>query len=248
MRPAARLKKRFFFHALVPGDLNLAEGQLEYYNRSFRADDPGEAPFMEQLLLIGFGWLLGLLAPAIQKKIGQRYRANELKEAIGSELHEHRFRMAVVSYKMRTRDGELSDEFLSWFEKVLLGYKGPEAKSSFLEMVVTSRRMLVEERRQFLLSRRDPNAGVALVKYAVPLLEAHVGEISIFPMAFQSATLRVKGQVDIYNQQVLYLQGQFDKTFATSISERNLATLKANLETGYQDLGDRARLIADMIG
>ena len=203
---------------------------------------------MEQLLLISFGWLLGLLAPAIQKKIGQRYRANELKEAIVAELQEHRFRMAVVSYKMRTRDGELSDEFLSWFEKVLLSYKGPETKSAFLEMVAASRRLPVEERRQFLLSRRDPNVGVALVAYAVPLLEAHMGEISIFPMIFQTATLRVKGQVDIYNQQVVYLQGQFDKTFVTSISERNLANLKANLEIGYQDLGNRARLIADLIG
>jgi hypothetical protein len=41
---------------------------------------------IQALLLVLFGWLLGLLAPAIQDRIRQNYRAGELRKAIMLEL------------------------------------------------------------------------------------------------------------------------------------------------------------------
>ena len=43
---------------------------------------------MQSLLLVLFGWLLGLLAPAIQGRIRRKYRAGELRNAITVELNE----------------------------------------------------------------------------------------------------------------------------------------------------------------
>jgi hypothetical protein len=42
---------------------------------------------MQSLLLLLFVWLLGLLAPAIQDRIRQKYRAAELRNAITLELN-----------------------------------------------------------------------------------------------------------------------------------------------------------------
>lgn len=67
---------------------------------------------MQSLLLVLFGWLLGLLAPAIQDRIRQKYRAGELCNAIKGELNEFKVRLALVSYLMWHHLGPLTDDQL----------------------------------------------------------------------------------------------------------------------------------------
>lgn len=56
---------------------------------------------MEQLVYIAFGWLLGLLAPSIVRRIERVYRADELRTAITAELEELQHKMTFVTYKLR---------------------------------------------------------------------------------------------------------------------------------------------------
>ena len=74
---------------------------------------------MQSLLLVVFGWLLGLLAPAIQDRIRQKYRAGELRSAIAGELSELKVKMALVSYLMWHHLEPLTDDQLGWLESVL---------------------------------------------------------------------------------------------------------------------------------
>jgi hypothetical protein len=60
------------------------------------------------LLLILFGWLLGLLAPAIQNRIRSHYRANELKQALLAEMSELQYKMALFAYLMWDHLGPLT--------------------------------------------------------------------------------------------------------------------------------------------
>jgi hypothetical protein len=80
---------------------------------------------MQSVLLVLFGWLLGLLAPAIQDRIRQKYRAGELGNAIKGELSELKIKMALVSYLMWHHLGPLTDDQLGWLESILRGYHGP---------------------------------------------------------------------------------------------------------------------------
>jgi hypothetical protein len=86
-----------------------------------------------------------------------------------------------------------------------------------------------------------------LLQYSIPFVTAHMGDISLYPVPFQSAVIRIKDQLDMYNQRVAYLQNLHDKTFDTSLTELNRSIVISNLEKGYRDLADQAAFIVDAI-
>ena len=69
----------------------------------------------------------------------------------------------------------------------------------------------------------------------------------LHPVPFQSAVIRIKDQLDMYNQRVANLQKLHDKTFETSLTELNRSVVISNLEKGYRDLADQTAFIADAI-
>lgn len=198
-------------------------------------------------LSIGFGWLLGLFAPLISDWFRQRIRARKLRAALAGELHELQYKMALVSMKVHQRFGNITDDWLTWFETVVRNYSGLEATSESVELATLLRKVSEQERKVYLLRDRKPNRGLGLMQYDLPFLNAHVGEISIFPIPFQSALLRIKNNLDLFNQLVTSLQRSFDQTFDSSLSPENRQSLVSNLEQGYEALARRAEVIAKVI-
>ena len=54
---------------------------------------------------------------------------------------------------------------------------------------------------------------------------------------------RIKGQLDLFNQQVTFLQKQYERTFDTGITIENRRNLDRNLEDGYARLSGFAEQI-----
>jgi hypothetical protein len=201
----------------------------------------------EQLLYITFGWLLGLLAPAIVERIRKEHRRSELTVAIQAELHELQYKMAFCSHKLNSHLATVTDRHLAWLEQIVRHYTGPNPKAGVLNALAEYRKVTEEERRQALAMKRDPNVGVGLLQYSLPFLTAHLADASLFPVPFQSALIRIKDQLDMYNQNAEYLQKLHDKTFDASLTEQNRSIVVSNLERGYRDLADQAAFIADAI-
>lgn len=89
-------------------------------------------------------------------------------------------------------------------------------------------------------------AGLHIHKeYTTPLLTAHIGDLSIFPIPFQVAILRVKGQLDRFNQHVEFVQKRHDMTF--DVSSANRHNVLSDLKKGYEQLASIAKRIADSI-
>jgi hypothetical protein len=65
-------------------------------------------------LLLIFGWLLGLLSPAIVDEIRRRRETAAVRAALKSELHELRYRLGLAVYFLRMRFGEVDRDFLVW--------------------------------------------------------------------------------------------------------------------------------------
>lgn len=202
---------------------------------------------LEQFAYLTFGWLLGLLAPAIQERIRRRYRVSELMAGIRAELHELQYTMALVSHKLSTHVGTANDEHLAWLEKIAHDYKGPNPTSGILAAVLAHRKIPEEQRLQALTLIRSQDGAVGLMQYSIPFVNAHLGDISLFPVAFQTAVFRVKSQLDIFNQRVLIQQKYLDKTFDTVLAGPNHDAIVSGLQEGYTDLADQSKRIADGI-
>jgi hypothetical protein len=197
------------------------------------------------LLTLLLGWLLGLLGPAIVDRIKRTYRVTEITRAILNELDELQYNMALAAYLLCRRTDSLTDNWLDWMEPIIRSYHGPIANPGTPEAVRLIRTVPVKDRIK-LVPREELSRGLSIKAYSVPLLTAHIAEISIFPVPFQAAVLRIKGQLDGYNQHLAYLQGQFDKTFTVS-DPASHAALVSNMEKGYRELAAIARITGDLI-
>lgn len=202
---------------------------------------------MQSLLLVLFGWLLGLLAPAIQDRIRQKYRAGELRQAIKVELDELRYTMALFAFLMWRHLAPLTDDQLVWLESVVRNYSGPAANPETLDAISSLRKMSERDRRQVFIQSQKPFTAPYPKEYAAPFLAAHVGDLSVLPVPFQAAALRIKGQVDILNQHVLLVQKRHDKTFDSSLSQESREAILSDLKNGYEQLAEMAKRIADAI-
>ena len=143
--------------------------------------------------------------------------------------------------------GTVTDRHLAWLEQIVRNYRGPNSKAGMLNALVEYRKVPEEARRQGLAMTRDPNVGVYMLQYSIPFVTAHLSEISLYPVPFQSAVIRIKDQLDMYNQRVAHLQHLHDKTFETSLTERNRLIVISNLDKSYRDLADQTAFVVDAI-
>ncbi len=202
---------------------------------------------MQQVLLIVCGWLLGLLSPAIVEQIRKNYRRAELTAAILVELHELQYKVALVAYRLNCHNQTLTDEFLNWIERIVINYKGPNPKDGMLEMIAGLQKAEQDQRARVLAFLRKPGKGVGMVQYSLSFIDAHLGEIALYPIPFQMGIVHIREQLNMYNQRIVIQQRYLEKTFDSSLSDDNRAAIVDDLESGYLDLAGRTRQIADAI-
>ena len=80
---------------------------------------------IEKLLLLAFGWLLGMLGPAVTEAIKRRRENSQVRVALVAELREVSYRLALANYLINIHFGTVDRAYLQWFESVTSGYDGP---------------------------------------------------------------------------------------------------------------------------
>ena len=203
--------------------------------------------YLKQILMLLFGWSMGLFSPIIVDRIHRRYRRRELMQAVVDELSGLQFIMALVAWKHRVRNAEVTDDFL---DRIVLpcaeSYAGPDRDQGWIETLRRSRAMPENARKALHQSMRMPNQGMFLKQYGLPLILSQLTDLAICPLHFQRAVLHIRYNLDLFNQSVPLLQSLLERTF-TELSSESRAEIEENLENGYRETGDRAELLVNAI-
>lgn len=202
---------------------------------------------MEQLFTLLLGWLLGLLSPGIAERIRRSYRIKDVTNALIAELNEVKYNLALTAYLLCGRLAMLDNEALDWMVGVISTYTGPVADPRMAEAIKAIRAIAEPDRLRLYSVRVDSGCGLSLKTIPLPLLDAHLAEISLFPVPFQAMIMRIKGQIDVYNQHVESLQRQFEMTFTVTDNSNNQA-LRGNQVEGFRALAGMAKMAATLIG
>jgi hypothetical protein len=155
--------------------------------------------------------------------------------------------MACVHYLLIVHLASATDEHLEWMWRIVTGYTGPNPVSGVQKAIEELRTVPQQVRDQAFATMRDPTKAKGMVQYSLPFLSAQLANISIYPVPFQSAVLRIKDQVDMFNQRVAALDVLRAKTFDASLSAENHAAVISGIAKGERDLAVQSRLIADAI-
>lgn len=229
----------------------LAGGTKPTYIRLLeRANDMADSSHSDlyAILLIFFGWLLGLLAPIIIDAIKKKYRNAEIRKAILAELHEARNRLAGTIFLIETRFGTVNRQLLEWMLSASESYRGPNPKG---ESIGAIREGLAQNDAQIAAAAQQAKAtaggALAVKKFSTGYLDSRLADLGGFSEQAQRLLIDIRARFDLYNQEVDQARYFFELTFQAGISSENHALASQSTKTAYQNLLPQARQIIEHI-
>lgn len=190
------------------------------------------------VLLILLGWLLGTLSPGLGRAILRGYRRRELKAGFAKECVELRFTLAAALHLYRSNRRELDEATVALVKPIFLSYPGVDDR----ELVDSLRELLSKPSAEVVkvLNERPPkaNSGAWPMPYELPLLEAHLGELTLLTVVNQEQLMRIRAELQLFNEQVAYVRRLIDRTFEAQ--GENHAINAANLVVGERNLAVRS--------
>ncbi len=158
---------------------------------------------------------------------------------------ELQYMMAMNAYLMRSDAGPLTNAFLDWICPIARNYHGPAASPELADFIVQLRNLSEQEREAVFKARYKANRGLYPKQQCLPFVTAHFGELSVFPLQFQAAILRVKGQLELFNQHVAFVQKRHDMTF--TVTKEQYERVANDFRDGIAQLAYMAEQIATAI-
>lgn len=203
--------------------------------------------FLEKLVILFIGWLLGLLGPAIVDGI-RRKRENKLgRTAILSELRDVGSVLAIATYAVRSKEGNVDRAHLEWLKSYLEGSEQTESNIGFIQRASAFLEWSDEEivERFKYMALPDGKSGM-LQKYPVPLLDSRVSALWSFDTDFQRRLLDIKLRMSRLDDMVERQRKLHDLTF-TNLDDGNRKAVQENIRENALFYAQNAKLVADLI-
>lgn len=195
------------------------------------------------------GWGLGVLNTLGVDWYRRHREDSETRKAIRNELWELRYRMAAVVFTIRSNLGTIDRATLEWLHPIVLNYNGLYASD---HLAANIGKILTKTDPEIAaLAQKDkspPEMGMALKKYAAPLLDSKFTLVSTFPIALQTRLLEVRALLNMYNEEVDQARFYFRMTFDKHENEGNYDRAVANLVSTHKHAANTAQRIVDHIG
>jgi hypothetical protein len=161
--------------------------------------------------------------------------------------------MAMVVFTIETKLGITNRESLEWMRPVVAKYDGINAhvNTKALDVIDTTLAMSDQEIDVVnLATKSNPDVGMNLQKYSIPMFEAKLSLLSHFEHhpRLQSQLLEVRQGVEMFNDLADRARFYQELTFSSGISEKNHGRAVQNQISTYKDALKRAKVIADQIG
>ncbi|WP_289022736.1 hypothetical protein [Desulfobacter postgatei] len=188
----------------------------------------------DQILYIFFGWLLGLLSPAIIEKIKSSYNKKQFFDAICTELSDLQPRIAMVSYLLASKYGRLDRETLLTTKYVLLKSNGNESCKGSLKFIETLLSFDDDQYQTMLAHMKNEHGkSSSLKQISISFIDHNTASISNLPIDIQSKIHELRNQLSYFNDEVRSAQEDARMTFLSNLSDENHALLKENLHRRY---------------
>jgi len=198
---------------------------------------------IEKLLLLTFGWLLGILGPVVTEAIKKQRESGLVKLALAAELREVSYKLALSSYLINLHFGTVDRAYIQWLQGVTKNYKGPSLADSTqpsFEMLLS----LSDAQLAALVQRQMPPKGTNIVvqKVVVPLLDSRVSSLWYLDGKVQILLLDIRSSINLLNEIVDQAQYYTGLTFS-KLEGENYGLVVDNLEGCHRQYAERAKII-----
>jgi hypothetical protein len=210
---------------------------------------------LSEFLALILGWLLGLLAPAIQQHISVKRKLPAVKLQVAVEMTELSRQLVIISFICASRSLNLSKDLVVWcrdeFER--LGDNG----DNYFQGIAAQSRKLAELSSAQIDQLNTKNAQrdfvvLSLKKYEMPYTAAHAQFILNFDSDTQTGFWEILNRINTLNQEIDLVRQCQMMTFDESISAQNHRIIIDQIKEKYRfistyskQLVERASLITN---
>ena len=178
------------------------------------------------------GWGLGI----ISNWISHLLKRNELKKMVFVDLENLLLVLSMTSYRIQIHLGVLSRASLEEFSKLT-----KDNDDSIAAAINDLLKLKDDELTTLLvLKKGEDGEGLALKEFSTPLLDASIGQISIFNPGFQKKILNIYSATKRLNEAVELSMAQMDKTFLPEAMESSSVSINKNIDRSYEFINTQA--------
>lgn len=202
---------------------------------------------MEKIALIVFGWLLGLLGPAVIDAIRRSRENRQAAHAIHAELREVAYKLALACHYIFMHQGKVDRRRLEWVIGVAERYGGandPKALTESFRKQLAYSDEEIKAMSRAVAERQRPS--IVLQKYAVPLLDGRVSALWSFDSSFARNLLEIRSGIGMLDDLVERSRHYADLTFG-KLENGNYELVLGNLQQSYSEYAERAERVVSQI-
>lgn len=206
---------------------------------------------MQDILLIVFGWLLGLLAPAIVNSIKDRRESGVIKSALRSEIGELRYRLLLDVYKIESKHIGLDRKFFEWAQPIVMSYKGVNPSEELLNNIDQLLKLDQEQMSQYsqlIMSKRRADSRILLRKRYVPLLESNMTMLAKLDPVSMGKLLEIKARIGSLNEMRDDSRYYYNLSFESGLSQNNYKIADLNMIDTLKFYASQAREVIKIMG
>jgi len=198
---------------------------------------------LEKLLLLAFGWLLGMLSPAVTESIKRRRENQQVKVALAAELREVSYKLALANYLVNIHFGNIDKTYLQWLHCAIASYSGPSLVKSTLPSI-EMQLSLPDEQFSAHVHKQKAQEGknINTQKIVVPLLDARVSSLWYLESSIQILLLDIRSNINLLNEIVDQTRYYSGLTFG-KLDESNYELVVENLDGCHRQYAERAKRI-----
>jgi hypothetical protein len=219
-----------------------------YFN--FNILNDSQFIMINNVLLIVFGWLLGLFAPLIVNYVQDKRKAKIVENALFTELCELQYRLVLAVYQVEGKYDQLNHEFFEWVQSILSEYNGVNSVDSLLKTIGLMLKLTDNEIADFkkqIKQQNQPDSGLSLKKLSLPLLESNLIWLSKFDPILRAHFLEINTHLGFMNEIIDDSHYYFGLSFQNNISSENYQRAKANMIDSYKAYALQARVTIKII-
>ncbi|MCQ6262851.1 hypothetical protein MLD55_12980 [Alcanivorax sp. MM125-6] len=203
---------------------------------------------LSELLALMLGWLLGLLAPAIQQHISVKRKLPAVEQQVAIEMRELSRQLVIISFLCASRSLNLSKDIVVWcrdeFER--LGDNGDNYFQELATQIDETAKLSSAQIDQRNTSEAQKGfVGLSLKKYELPYTAAHAQFILNFDSDTQTVIWEISNRINTLNQEIDLVRQYQMMTFDESISAQNHRVIIDQIKEKYRFISTYSRQLVE---
>ena len=195
-----------------------------------------------EFVYIGFGWLLGLLAPAITKRINDHYEKSNLEKIILNDLKNLKKRLSPIPYLVYPKYGKLNQEIFDWI-KNNSDIDFDTGLKQFIEQGLTEAQVITH----LNTTGQQDVTTTYFKKINLFATDSHLTKLGLVENSLLEKILEIKFHVQALNEDIDSFRDDLKMTFMPGVSVENHRIVSTGINNKSLMIAKKSMFIVDKI-